>query len=663
MRTLVEAAVATRADDSHYYWPPVCSRRGCERSAFLGVFFTRLPPLCAAWYADEELADLSPVSSKNDCDGRCCYVVNDYDDAGNRNLPSLSASPFSLSPSSPSSRSSSTKRPFVTGSATPGSMSLSSFVVPTTHKSLPRCRDSPAVASYCGGVPQQPYLIARHPSMCCDDSVVFMVNNHRGQTSSNDSASTASDYVYELSDDFRQKQVEALERRYGGRLVARRAAITIQRAYRRYSMARKFANLRQKRGTGRVVHFFTDSGLPSPSLDQRNMSFKEKAGYQLTECGGNFRPSGSAAVVINRGEAVRIRNQPLPSSSSSVSDTGTDHVDRGRGPCNQPSAADSPTSTGPGKSTQFALSSSNYKILSNQREVFLRDGGDSFRNKCQCDALDLGEHPLEPSPQHFYCSLATYDNLTTFRGPWHKEEPTGTHWIPRSDASSSVPVTPPTAAACAPPLVTSAGSSDGTMHKIMPSVFPVWIPRMQVVRNGAASNIVVPVKNFPYSSDFAAQSLSSPSSSFTSPPPPPSLRQVHKNEGITSCHDTVPIVVPSTSARSQEQNEMIRKRMYRIALNFFNKKPERGIQLLVQYGFVDGTPAAVAKFLLVRKGLSRQMIGELLGNLQNSFCMAVLDYFVSEIDMHDLEIDVALRLFQSHFRLPGEAQKIERIME
>lgn len=37
--------------------------------------------------------------------------------------------------------------------------------------------------------------------------------------------------------------------------------------------------------------------------------------------------------------------------------------------------------------------------------------------------------------------------------------------------------------------------------------------------------------------------------------------------------------------------------------------------------------------------------------------------FANEVDMRDMEIDVALRKFQSLFRLPGEAQKIERIVE
>jgi IQ motif/SEC7 domain-containing protein len=55
-----------------------------------------------------------------------------------------------------------------------------------------------------------------------------------------------------------------------------------------------------------------------------------------------------------------------------------------------------------------------------------------------------------------------------------------------------------------------------------------------------------------------------------------------------------------------------------------NRKPERGIRYLIAHRFLEGNPQAVARFLLSRKGLSRQMIGEYLGNLQDTFAMQVL---------------------------------------
>lgn len=72
-------------------------------------------------------------------------------------------------------------------------------------------------------------------------------------------------------------------------------------------------------------------------------------------------------------------------------------------------------------------------------------------------------------------------------------------------------------------------------------------------------------------------------------------------------------------------SETLRKRQYRVGLNLFNKKPERGIGYLIRRGFLENSPQGVARFLISRKGLSKQMIGEYLGNLQNTFNMAVLE--------------------------------------
>lgn len=47
---------------------------------------------------------------------------------------------------------------------------------------------------------------------------------------------------YELSQDLLDKQIELLERKYGG-IRARKAATTIQRAFRHYKMVKKFASI------------------------------------------------------------------------------------------------------------------------------------------------------------------------------------------------------------------------------------------------------------------------------------------------------------------------------------------------------------------------------------------------------------------------------------
>ncbi|XP_074610209.1 uncharacterized protein LOC141864381 isoform X1 [Acropora palmata] len=101
----------------------------------------------------------------------------------------------------------------------------------------------------------------------------------------------------------------------------------------------------------------------------------------------------------------------------------------------------------------------------------------------------------------------------------------------------------------------------------------------------------------------------------------------------------------------------------RIGINHFNRKPEKGVNYLVTHQVLDDNPEMVAKFLLTEPGISKQKLGEYLGNLQNEFNMEVLKYMVQALNFTGMEVDEALRVFQTHFILPGEAQKIERLMQ
>ncbi|KAJ3596419.1 hypothetical protein NHX12_002826 [Muraenolepis orangiensis] len=82
---------------------------------------------------------------------------------------------------------------------------------------------------------------------------------------------------------------------------------------------------------------------------------------------------------------------------------------------------------------------------------------------------------------------------------------------------------------------------------------------------------------------------------------------------------------PTTCHSPTISTDTHRKRLYRIGLNLFNVNPERGIHFLITRGFVPDTAIGVAHFLLQRKGLSRQMIGEFLGNSKLHFNRDVLE--------------------------------------
>lgn len=94
----------------------------------------------------------------------------------------------------------------------------------------------------------------------------------------------------------------------------------------------------------------------------------------------------------------------------------------------------------------------------------------------------------------------------------------------------------------------------------------------------------------------------------------------------------------------------------------FNMDPKKGIEYLIEHGLLKNTPEDIAQFLLKGEGLNKTAIGDYLGE-RNEFNLKVLDAFIELHDFTNLILVQALRQFLWSFRLPGEAQKIDRMME
>eukprot|EP00168_Porphyra_purpurea_P009461 TRINITY_DN2305_c0_g1_i1.p1 TRINITY_DN2305_c0_g1~~TRINITY_DN2305_c0_g1_i1.p1 ORF type:complete len:865 (-),score=335.50 TRINITY_DN2305_c0_g1_i1:2552-5059(-) len=94
----------------------------------------------------------------------------------------------------------------------------------------------------------------------------------------------------------------------------------------------------------------------------------------------------------------------------------------------------------------------------------------------------------------------------------------------------------------------------------------------------------------------------------------------------------------------------------------FNAKPRKSIDQLVKNGVVERDAEAVAHFLRHTDGLDATSVGEYLGD-SDEFCVAVMNAYTNAADLTGLSFDASLRQHLSGFRLPGEAQKIDRIME
>uniref|UniRef100_A0A8C3LI98 ADP ribosylation factor guanine nucleotide exchange factor 1 n=1 Tax=Chrysolophus pictus TaxID=9089 RepID=A0A8C3LI98_CHRPC len=113
-----------------------------------------------------------------------------------------------------------------------------------------------------------------------------------------------------------------------------------------------------------------------------------------------------------------------------------------------------------------------------------------------------------------------------------------------------------------------------------------------------------------------------------------------------------------------EQFEVLKqqKEIIEQGIDLFNKKPKRGIQYLQEQGMLGTTPEDIAQFLHQEERLDSTQVGEFLGD-NDKFNKEVMYAYVDQHDFSGKDFVSALRLFLEGFRLPGEAQKIDRLME
>ncbi|GMI67421.1 ENDOPLASMIC RETICULUM MORPHOLOGY 1, GNOM-like 1 [Hibiscus trionum] len=106
------------------------------------------------------------------------------------------------------------------------------------------------------------------------------------------------------------------------------------------------------------------------------------------------------------------------------------------------------------------------------------------------------------------------------------------------------------------------------------------------------------------------------------------------------------------------------KRKLTIGAEHFNQDPRKGLEFLQGIHLLPDKldPKSVASLFRYTNGLDKNLIGDFLGN-HDEFCVQVLREFARTFDFHDMTLDSALRVFLGTFRLPGESQKIQRVLE
>ncbi|XP_021846883.1 brefeldin A-inhibited guanine nucleotide-exchange protein 1 isoform X2 [Spinacia oleracea] len=123
---------------------------------------------------------------------------------------------------------------------------------------------------------------------------------------------------------------------------------------------------------------------------------------------------------------------------------------------------------------------------------------------------------------------------------------------------------------------------------------------------------------------------------------------------------------PDSNSESSDAATLEQRRAYKLeiqkGITLFNRKPSKGVEFLINTKKVGGSPEDVASFLKNTAGLNPTVIGDYLGE-RDDFPLKVMHAYVDGFEFEKMDFGEAIRYFLRGFRLPGEAQKIDRIME
>ncbi|KAM4023050.1 IQ motif and SEC7 domain-containing protein 1 isoform 3-T3 [Anomaloglossus baeobatrachus] len=521
---------------------------------------------------------------------------------------------------------------------------------------------------------------------------------------------------YELSSDLQDKQVEMLERKYGGRLITRHAARTIQTAFRQYQMNKNFERLRssmsENRMSRRIVlsnmrmqfSFEGPEKVHSSYFEGKQVSLSNdgtKLGHRMlqSDCGDLAEQTSlkSPAASSDFADAITELEDAFSRQVKSLAESIDDALNCRSLHADDVQASEQARSRESERSSQMKPAHNLDHRKLDEMTASYSDVTLYIDEEELSPPLPLSHSVDRPSSTESDLRLRSMNSSQEYWSMTHKDDKLDTDTSCRStpslecqDHRSRIDHLP--LLTIEPPSDSSVDLSDRSERGS--------IKRQNVYERGIHSQQGSP-KHIPH---IPTKIISREDEQSRHRPRPIDAQLIINgtvnrqsksesdysdgdNDSINSTsnsNDTINCSSESSRDSIREQtlskqtyhketrnswdspafsNDVIRKRHYRIGLNLFNKKPEKGIQYLIERGFVPDTPVGVAHFLLQRKGLSRQMIGEFLGNRQKQFNRDVLDCVVDEMDFSAMELDEALRKFQAHIRVQGEAQKVERLIE
>ncbi|CAB0036093.1 unnamed protein product [Trichogramma brassicae] len=116
--------------------------------------------------------------------------------------------------------------------------------------------------------------------------------------------------------------------------------------------------------------------------------------------------------------------------------------------------------------------------------------------------------------------------------------------------------------------------------------------------------------------------------------------------------------VPDSPEQYEVQKQQ--KEVWETGIEIFNRKPPKGVAYLQEQGLLGTTEEDIARWLHTDERLDKTALGDFLGDQGYN---QVMYKYIDQMDFTDRDLVSALRYFLEGFRLPGEAQKIDRLME
>ncbi|XP_012587773.1 PREDICTED: IQ motif and SEC7 domain-containing protein 3 [Condylura cristata] len=476
---------------------------------------------------------------------------------------------------------------------------------------------------------------------------------------------------YELSLDLKNKQIEMLEHKYGGHLVSRRAACTIQTAFRQYQLSKNFEKIRNSLLESRLPRRISLRKVRAPTAESLAAEKAFMEGYGLLGLPLVRSPSLPPSLAGTLTELEDSFTEQVQSLAKSIDDalstwslkTMCSLQDSGAYQIHQALQAGA---GGPGLEAE----------LREAESVRPGQGDEVAEASCLPQGhsstlmMAFRDVTVQIASQNISVSSSTALSVANCLGAQATQAPaehTAADKAEQGEAQGrEVPAIPALGQGGAPAQSTcpqdGAGEALG-VHR--PGAGEMLLEEAVATETEEGEEEEAGELGKGAEPD-AGDTLEQLSSSSASAKSGSEVSASASKEALQAMILSLPryhCENPASCKSPSLSTDTLRKRLYRIGLNLFNINPDKGIQFLISRGFIPDTPIGVAHFLLQRKGLSRQMIGEFLGNSKKQFNRDVLDCVVDEMDFSSMELDEALRKFQAHIRVQGEAQKVERLIE